>query len=610
MMPPKKRAKLDSIAETSTARGVKSTKSSAKTKSAGKSGGSKTSSIKTRSQLKQGISPIIQAAQGAGIFTTEQLQDKLRDSALKAVAEDAVDIAADTAAVDELAPDYPGLTSVADEAEEGHDPSDSESEGEIHEAGTPEDTSPGLRRQITYDHERQCFTSTALSPGSLDRGKDTRDLAKLQEILDSNPDAINTLDVMIQALKSTNSDNADNAVNTAAQAQPPQELQGQRLPPPPPGNLNQLINQTSETTIYTHAVPSASPSHIPVAAHEPLHHACGTIASIPQVSSDPEISFAGPRDRHQVPDAQPGTSDHLEQQRTERTAAKARTDALLLAAQRQRTELARPAAGMSYSNNDTPVELNQATTRLARVQLLSSPGSHDLKCDDKLFQLTAHIDDQTLDKIQNGEYVDFAKLLPRETVVTSQEKGKFQIVDEDGKPAFAPYVPKDAYTITCFKRWELAFDVFAKIYADAFPRRAPELLEYKHIIRRGAESFPWLHVYNYDQIFRQFIEKNPGRTWAKKHHETWSNHVTDSKLSPNTNPDRDVKRTKPPCRFFNKNGNCKRGRNCDHDHRCSFCFMFGHGRYNCHKLQKKNAQAASTSTSVATMSGQASSASN
>lgn len=198
-------------------------------------------------------------------------------------------------------------------------------------------------------------------------------------------------------------------------------------------------------------------------------------------------------------------------------------------------------------------------------------------------------------QIRNGEYVDFAKLLPREKLTPAQDHGKFQIVDDEGKPAFAPYVPKDLYTINSFKKWELAFDIFAKIYADFYPLRAPELLEYKHIIRRGADSFPWQHVYNYDQIFRRHAEKNPGRTWAKKHMETRTNHVTDPKTQRPQATEGDARKPKPPCRFFNKNGNCKRGRSCDHDHKCAFCGLYGHGKYNCHKLQKKNGSVPATS---------------
>lgn len=458
------------------------------------------------------------------MYTTAQLKAIRQDNLAKSMRDDAVDLApseADLAALDQVDCHIDHEPSNSGDEQSS---SESEEEMEVEEGELEADNSSPLRRKITYDREAKRFTATQLSPGSLEGGRDTRDLAKLQEILDSNPGAIETLDSMLKAIKS----NAD-VPSTSSTDRPAVAVNDQPAPqrdvrPSKDGNLDRLINQTSETTIYTNAVPSASPSQeCPVGI---LPRTDG----LPLISNDSEVVFA---ERAQPPHGlTQQTEEQLAQLREDRAAAKARTDQVILDAQRQRAELARPSAGMPLVNDNAvvPVHSCDLTAAAERVLLLSQPGSHDLACDDKLYQLTAHIDNATLVQIRNGEYVEFSKLLPREKITPAQDQGKFQIVDEEGKPAFAPYVPKDLYAINCFKKWELAFDIFAKIYAEFYPLRAPELLEYKHIIRRGADSFPWQHVYNYDQIFRQHAERNPGRTWAKKHLETWTNHVTDPSL--------------------------------------------------------------------------------
>ena len=38
------------------------------------------------------------------------------------------------------------------------------------------------------------------------------------------------------------------------------------------------------------------------------------------------------------------------------------------------------------------------------------------------------------------------------------------------------------------------------------------------------------------------------------------------------------------CKRFNK-GKCSYGPDCAYEHRCSFCFKYGHGVINCHKLR-------------------------
>ena len=39
------------------------------------------------------------------------------------------------------------------------------------------------------------------------------------------------------------------------------------------------------------------------------------------------------------------------------------------------------------------------------------------------------------------------------------------------------------------------------------------------------------------------------------------------------------------CKQWNRTGRCSFGRQCKFDHRCSYCFKFGHSVINCRKLR-------------------------
>lgn len=220
-----------------------------------------------------------------------------------------------------------------------------------------------------------------------------------------------------------------------------------------------------------------------------------------------------------------------------------------------------------------------------QLDVLDTPGSFNTECDDNLFALAMHLDLAMVQKIERGEYVELSKLLPREKLVPQDEYDKVTIVSKNGKPAFEPHPgDKDSVIINSYKRWEAAFDVYAGVFVRAHPRRSPEIFQYKHTIRKAAESYVWSGIYAYDKVFRTHMQSNPGRTWSKKHKDAWSDHVHVHKVvvANEGNPGKKRK----ICRYFNKNGRCAKGAQCEYDHRCAVCFMFGHGKYNCRKAKK------------------------
>lgn len=606
-MPPKKQPKLDNVSLAD-----RSHQSAKPRKSQGKKGknSKRQPSKKARKvdhfenpELLRPSSPILQAASGAGIKSTAQLQEITRATRARTKR-----MAKTKETINQLA--APELESGPAEKNQGTDPSSSS--GEVSSSSSSEsdsdsdlDHSPSsssevqgndpVKRKIPFDRERGQFRPVDVSPGSLENGKDVRDLAKLQDMLLTNPEAVTAIDSMLQVIKAMRSDaTADNldgqgsAIND--QLPRPQEGQGVPLPPPPRGNQRLLQQDNrpgmSETTIYTHAVPSASPS-------QEVNMNLGVCMNRLVVSTDPNnppgenlsadvLMLSEPQ---QPPDPSPCISEpsrHPEQGgnvsdnpvQLERQAAKERTERMILEAERQKLMLEKPVAG------------NKHTMTPQLKQLLDKPGSSDLSCDDNLFGLSVHLDDLMILRIESGEFVDFSKLIPTDKVVPEEPSNRMQLVTHEGKLGVAPFVDKDAITINSYRRWEIAFDVYAGVYTRAHPRRGPEMLEYKHIIRNASETYIWTNVYDYDKIHRRHMERNPGRTWAKKHKDIWSEKVKiyrSTAITPNSELLTPGKKRKP-CRFFNKNGKCTKGANCEFDHKCAFCGLFGHGKHNCRKL--------------------------
>lgn len=489
-----------------------------------------------------------------------------------------------------------------DEGEISSSSSSSESESDLGESedtnsGEDDTLAPPVKRKLPFNRETNQFSRVDISPGSLEEGRDARGLEKLQELLLANPGAVSAIDTMLKMLQT--------GKTPATEAgQPPNVPEGtegtsQGTARPPQRGPVQGI---SETTVYTRAVPSASPSQQDNSGQDvqmnrlalslnavAMHATEGNPAPLLQNVPDSFNAVLGESDQSQnvlstsVPNFPPDniaepvvqdgerTRDHdrLNEIHLERLAAKTRTDAMVVEAERQKLGLEKPLTGTVTSD------------------ILAEPGSSNIDCDDQLFALSVHLDLATIRRIEQGEYVELSKLLPRDKVVPGDEYDKVEIVSKDGKPAFAPHGgDRDAQIINSYKRWEAAFDIYAGIFVRAQPRRGPELYQYKHTIWKAADSYVWPGIYAYDKIFRTHMQSNPGRTWAKKHRNAWTDHVHVHKTL-NYSGDPNGVRKRKICRFFNKNGRCSKGAQCEFEHRCSVCLMFGHGKFNCRKAKKE-----------------------
>ena len=120
----------------------------------------------------------------------------------------------------------------------------------------------------------------------------------------------------------------------------------------------------------------------------------------------------------------------------------------------------------------------------------------------------------------------------------------------------------------------------------AFPYRASKLVQYCHLIHTADQSYTWENVYMYDKDFRLHLARHPKRSWAIILQQAWSVRLKD-KLKHSSQSSSHSNRSdswKDICKRFNR-GDCASGNDCKYEHRCSFCFKFGHGVINCRKLK-------------------------
>lgn len=249
---------------------------------------------------------------------------------------------------------------------------------------------------------------------------------------------------------------------------------------------------------------------------------------------------------------------------------------------------------------ETDEQIRDAERRKANLvktpgkdDIYNRPGSTNLKCDEKLFELAAHVRDEGLiQSIERGEYVELPKLYPKDRI--PDDEGRVSIVYKDGKLEGIPSENKEMVHITSFERWLVAFEVYAGIYTRRNPVRAPEIFQYIYKIRKGAEVYQWHNVYTYDKIFRTHMGKNPGRNWGSALRDTWDNHVRETQLKTagvggNASPPNvEKKKKKGFCWKFNKSGYCSSGSSCEWDHRCEVCGLPNHGKYNCRRRERRD----------------------
>ena len=258
----------------------------------------------------------------------------------------------------------------------------------------------------------------------------------------------------------------------------------------------------------------------------------------------------------------------------------------------------------------TPEEIAERMVKeaeSAKIRVLQPPGNEfniqSALIDEEYMHLTSHVDENIQQKIQKGEFVDLAKLLPRDRVI-SEEDQRMNLVMRDGKSFWVPV--NEVTAITNFARWQQAFRVYTDIFARSNPFRSAELIQYTHVIHTISQQFSWDNVYMYDKDFRLHMHRHPKRNWGMILQQAWSLRLREhsrniANVGGNSHGyshrenssnrsrghtgynNRESFNNNDACRKFNQ-GKCNYGLRCKYEHKCSYCFKFGHAIIRCRKL--------------------------
>ena len=252
-------------------------------------------------------------------------------------------------------------------------------------------------------------------------------------------------------------------------------------------------------------------------------------------------------------------------------------------------------------NPEGQAELLIKEAEASKARIMTTPGKyaglglrgaihHSTMVDENYVAIGGFVEPSLCDKIINGEYVDFARLLPRGRV-SLDAGGKLELVNRGGQTFFVPAGCEQG-VISNFSKWEQAFHVFSNIYMRKHPERATELIQYNHIIFMASSMYIWENVYTYDREFRTHLNYFPDRSWAIILQQAWAMYLKDRINYDNGRPHNGnggYRNKKEICERFNK-GLCTAGRGCKYDHRCKEFGKFGHGAHICRRKSGNQAK--------------------
>ena len=238
----------------------------------------------------------------------------------------------------------------------------------------------------------------------------------------------------------------------------------------------------------------------------------------------------------------------------------------------------------------------------ARAQIIDAPGeninvpmsmAHSFLADENFLLVASHLDQATYDKIVQGDYVDFTRLIPKDKVLMEDDQ-RMQIINKAGQTFWVPATQAEVSSINSFGKWEQAFRVFSDVYTRAYPHRAAELVQYNHVIHTASIAYSWDNVYIYDKDFRLHMSRHQNRPWSLILQQSWSLRLKDKLRGETTssggnnkygnNSANDESPHNRYCKRFNR-GRCSYGTSCRYEHRCYYCGKFRYGVINCWQLK-------------------------
>ena len=109
---------------------------------------------------------------------------------------------------------------------------------------------------------------------------------------------------------------------------------------------------------------------------------------------------------------------------------------------------------------------------------------HSAMVDETYMLVASHLGEGLVRKIENGEFVDFSKLIPWDRIVAESEEMELKLVMREGKTYYVP--TRENSVISGFRKWEQAFRVYSNIYTRKHPTQASELIQYNHVIHTAS----------------------------------------------------------------------------------------------------------------------------
>ena len=198
--------------------------------------------------------------------------------------------------------------------------------------------------------------------------------------------------------------------------------------------------------------------------------------------------------------------------------------------------------------------------------------------------LASHLTKATSTAITNGEYVDFASLLPLSSLLTDTINSQLNLkVGDQGLTIPLPSSSKRP-KITTIEKWLDAFAIYFAVIVSAHPSRAVDLIAYQQLIRDTARKFPGMAWYVYDVEFRRRASHNLSVRWGERDVQLYldtftglpksgcrscgsTDHLSDA--CPLSHPrSRDALSQSDLCFNFNKGRPCAR-LPCPYKHRCN-----------------------------------------
>ena len=198
--------------------------------------------------------------------------------------------------------------------------------------------------------------------------------------------------------------------------------------------------------------------------------------------------------------------------------AKQRTERLLAEAEKFKATIVQPTGMVNTMLLDkvSPQIPSGLNNLVQGIQIIGEGVS-----DDDFFHLMCHLQPGLIHKIENGEYMELEKLLPKDKNSRSDDKNRLEWVQHEGNTFLVSATNKNQ-KISSFCKWEQAFRIYATIYCGAHPQRAREIWQYITVINTASTAYYWDNVYNYDITFCHLMAFNPSRSWAITYNQMWN----------------------------------------------------------------------------------------